>query len=113
MLLHECACHKESDMQSVIDIRGKIHEANVERIASRVLSTVGARPESDDIVRAIHYPVGELDNRKLITSIINNCFPSPCLNEVKDSCEIEDLVIEALVREHLTMQSEWCNMTRH
>lgn len=95
----------EADMYEVIDIRGRIHEANVERIANRVLDTVGASPLEDDIVKAIHYPVDKLDNMNLIRSIINCCFPSPSLNRVDHPGEIEDIVIEALVREHLSRQS--------
>ncbi len=39
-------------MNDIIDIRGRIHEANVQRIATKVLYTVGASPHEDDIVRA-------------------------------------------------------------
>ena len=100
-------------MYDVIDVRGRIHEANVQRIAQRVLETVGASPHGDDIVRAIHYPVDELDNMKLIRTIINGCFPSPSLNKVNNPCAIEDIVIEALVREHLSMQCVNCSTTKH
>ena len=100
-------------MYDVIDIRGVIHEANVQRIANMVLNTVGARPHDDDMVRAIHYPADKLDNMKLVTSIINSCFPSPSLNKVHNPVEIEDIVIESLVREHLSMQSTGCSMTKH
>jgi hypothetical protein len=101
-------------MYELIDIRGRTHEANVEWIANRVLNTVGASPYDDDIVKAIHYPVDTLDNMNLIRSIINCCFPSPSLNRMKDPWEIEDVVIEALVREHLSSQQvDGCSMTKH
>lgn len=101
-------------MYEVIDVRGRIHEANVDRIAKRVLHTVGASPHDKDIVMAIHYPTDKLDNVALIRSLINCCFPSPSLNKLSDPCEIEDVVIEALVREHLSQQSAGeCNMTLH
>ena len=100
-------------MQEVIDVRGSIHEANVERIAARVLNTVGAKPDDNDIVRAIHYPSDRLNNMKLIESIINGCFPSPSLNLLDNPWEVEDVVLEALVREHLSMQSHSGSTTRH
>jgi len=100
-------------MNDIIDIRGRIHEANVQRIATKVLYTVGASPHEDDIVRAIHYPVDELDNMELIRFIINRCFPSPSLNKVNYPRVIEDIVIEVLVREHLSSQCPGCSKTRH
>ena len=100
-------------MYEVIDVRGKIHEANVQRIAGRVLNTVGASPHEDDIARAIQYPEKQLDNMGLIKFIINRCFPSPTLNKVNHPGVIEDIVIEVLVREHLSKQCSSCRMTKH
>lgn len=100
-------------MYEVIDVRGMIHEANVQRIAGRVLNTVGASPHEDDIVRAIRYPEKTLDNMSLIKFIINRCFPSPSLNKVNYPGVIEDIVIEVLVREHLGKQCAGCHMTKH
>lgn len=99
-------------MSEVIDIRGRIHESNVKRIALRVLDTIGASPHDDDMVKAIHYSVEELNNWSLINFIINRCFPSPSLNKVLNPTVIENIVIEVLVREHLYTQSEACRVCK-
>lgn len=98
-------------MSDVIDIRGRIHESNVKRIALRVLDTVGANPHDNDIVRAIN-SADELNNWSLILFIINRCFPSPSLNKVLNPSVIENIVIEVLVREHLHRQSDVCRMCK-
>lgn len=100
-------------MYDVIDVREKVHQSNVQRIASRVLKTVGASPHEDDIVRTMRYPLNQLDNEKLISFIINRCFPSPSLNKVNHPDVIEDIVLEVLAREHLKKQCAGCHMTKH
>ncbi len=88
-------------MGELIDIRGAIHEANVRRIAIRVLNAVGSRPHDRDIVEAIQYRIPELNNWFFVLFIIRRCFPSPVLNKVQYPSVIEDVVIEVIVREGL------------
>lgn len=104
------ARQKEFSMCEVIDIRGRIHESNVKRIALNVLDTIGANPHDQDMVKAIHYSTEELNNWSLILFIINRCFPSPSLNKVLNPSVIENLVIEVLVREHLNRRSDRCRV---
>ncbi len=99
-------------MSEIIDIRGRIHESNVKRIALGVLDTIGANPYDDDMVKAISYSTDELNNWSLIKFIINRCFPSPSLNKVLNPSVIENVVIEVLVREHLHRTSELCRMCK-
>ena len=88
-------------MCKIIDIRPNIHEANVRRIASDILNTVGANPRDRDLVDAIQYVIPEVNNWFLVVYIINRCFPSPSLNRVQYPSVIEDIVIEVLTREAL------------
>ncbi len=99
-------------MSEVIDIRGRIHESNVKRIALRVLDTVGANPNDNDIVKAIGYSAEELNNWSLVLFIINRCFPSPSLNKVLNPSVIENIVIEVLVREHLHRKTDVCRVCK-
>lgn len=96
-------------MSEVIDIRGRVHESNVKRIALNVLDTIGANPHDNDLVKSIHYSTEELNNWSLILFIIKRCFPSPSLNKVLNPSVIENIVIEVLVREHLNRQSDRCH----
>lgn len=94
----------------VIDIKGRIHESNVKRIALGVLDTIAANPHDNDMVKALDDSSEDMNNWLLILSIINRCFPSPSLNKVVDPSAIENIVIEVLVREHLNRQSDVSRM---
>lgn len=93
-------------MCDVIDIRGEIHEANVRRIAKRVLNIISVNPRGKDLVVAIQFKIPELNNWFLVSYIINRCFPYPTLTKVQNPSVIEDVVIEELVSEGFTINLE-------
>ena len=93
-------------MCEVTDIRSDIHEANVRRVARRVLEIVGTNKQEGDIVSAIKYKIPKLNNGFLVLFMIRRHFPSPTLSYVESPTAIADIVIEALVKEWMNSRMD-------
>lgn len=88
-------------MCEILDIKPKLHIANTRRVARNVLMIVEAHPQENSLVKAMHYRTPGISNMDLLLFIINHCFPSPLLHRVENPSEIEDVVLEILLRESM------------
>jgi hypothetical protein len=85
-------------MCDIIDIRDRLHDAKIRRIAWKVIDVLGVKPRERDLVAPLIDNNTELNNWLLVISVLNRCFPSPTLAWIQYTPMVEDAVLELLVR---------------
>lgn len=97
-------------MSKVHDIRFKTHAANVIRISTRVLETLGLSYGSTDLLLSSQYKQYGLTDGAVIRTTVSQMFPAPRLQRVVDISNVEDCVLEKLLRDGMLQRR--CQLTQ-
>jgi len=84
-------------MGRVICIHSELHEANVRRIAARIIATCNTSATATDLADRISHPLPGLNNWFILKFIINRYFPRPSLCHVRHPEHVEFVVIRQML----------------
>jgi hypothetical protein len=84
-------------MGQVMSIHRKLHEANVRRIAKRIIATCNTSAAASDLAERVSHPLPGLNNWFIVKFIINRYFPQPSLCHVRYPEHVEFVVIRQLL----------------